>query len=356
MIRIIMRKPARIVLWAIAALLCWETHGAAECLLEGAGAGSQGVWKMHLAADCTPAEREDRAIDASVLLTALKRGQTIDLAGVVIRGDLALETLPVSDDPPNIDGIITRKDNEIRVIAGGVAIVNSVVQGTIVHRSDEGRLLFSGPVTFAGTTFQGMVDLSRSVFAQPVTLSGAVFLREGYFVQGHFLREVTGEKTAFGSHTRFHRSQFHGPLTLQQSGFSGLAEFLEVRFDGDANLSRTYFKMGTGFSGSQFKSLADFSESLFDGDAFFTFTLFDGDAYFRRATFRAMADFDDAQFHAREDFSKVFFERGPQFSRARRSGQNPPTLGIENPEIQYAITLSLLVFSVVLIAYLVRSR
>jgi len=31
-------------------------------------------------------------------------------------------------------------------------------------------------------------------------------------------------------------------------------------------------------------------------------------------------------------------------------------LGIENPQIQYAITLSLLLFSALLIAYLVRSR
>jgi hypothetical protein len=134
-----------------------------------------------------------------------------------------------------------------------------------------------------------------------------------------------------------------------------LAEFLEVRFDRDANLARTYFKLGTGFSGSQFTGLADFSEALFDGDAFFTFTRFDGDAYFRRATFRATADFDDAQFNGREDFSKVFFEKGPQFTRAKRSGK-AESLGIENPQIQYAITLSLLLFSALLIAYLVRSR
>jgi hypothetical protein len=144
-------------------------------------------------------------------------------------------------------------------------------------------------------------------------------------------------------------------VTFQQSGFTGLAEFLEGRFDREANFAQTYFKSGTGFSGSEFSQLADFSEALFDGDVFFTFTRFDGDAFFRRATFRATADFDDAQFNGREDFSKVFFEKGPQFARAKRSSQSP-NLGIENPQIQYAITLSLLVFSAVLIAYLVRSR
>ena len=351
-----MLKQARVGVWIGLVLLCGPVIdlAAGECLIEGAG--SQGLFKTHLGSGCTKTERESRAIDAAAVLVALRQGQAVDLEGVVIRGTLAFERLPVSSNPPLIDGIISRENKEVRVVPGGLSIVNSIVQGTFVHRSPEGTLVFSGPVTFAGTTFEQMVDLSRSVFTQPVTLSAAVFLREGYFVQGRFLREVTAEKTAFGPHTRFHRSQFHGPVTFQQSGFSGLAEFLEVRFDRDANLSRTYFKLGTGFSGSQFKGLADFSEALFDGDAFFTFTRFDGDAFFRRATFRATADFDDAMFSAQEDFSKVFFEKGPQFARAKRSAQTPEMLGIENPQIQYAITLSLLLFSAVLIAYLIRSR
>ena len=351
-----MLKLAHAGRWCVLTLLCLVPEPViAGCLIDTTAPGAQGIYKLHLSASCTRAERESHAVKASLLLEALKRGETVDLDGIVIRGDLALETLPVVTDPPALDGIIGPQDKAVRVIAGSVSILNSLVQGKIVHRSADGTLLFSGPVSFAGTTFEQLVDLSRSVFSQPVMLSGAVFLAEGYFVQGQFLREVTAEKTAFGPHTRFHRSHFHGPLTLEQSGFSGLAEFLEVRFDGDANLARTYFKLGTGFSGSHFAGLADFSESLFDGDAFFTFTRFDGDAYFRRATFRATADFDDAQFNGREDFSKAFFEKGPQFARAKRSG-NQQSLGLENPQIQYAITLSLLLFSAVLIAYLVRSR
>ena len=347
------------VFWmAIIFLLCGPSieQAIAACSVDRGEAGSQGLFKTHLGPACTQNEREAHAVDAAALATALQRGQTIDLAGVVIRGNLSFDALPIASEPPVIEGVISREHKQVRVIVGGLSIVNSVVQGTITHRSVDGTLLFSGPVSFTGTTFQQMVDLSRSVFTQPVTLSHAIFLRESYFVQGRFLREVTGEQTAFGSHTRFHRTQFDGPLTLQQSGFSGLAEFLEVQFDRDTNLSRTYFKMGTGFSGSRFKGLADFSETLFDGDAFFTFTRFDGDAYFRRATFRAAADFDDAQFNGRDDFSKAFFERGPQFTRAKRSAQKPEMLGIENRQIQYAITLSLLLFSVVLIAYLIRSR
>ena len=351
-----MSKLPHIGRWCLATLLYFSPASlSAGCLVSDAVPGAQGRFTVHLDAACTPAEREAHAVDASALLTALKRGETVDLNGVLIRGDVVLDTLPVVTAPPALDGILGPQEKEVRVIAGAVSIVNSIVQGRILHRSPEGTLVFSGPVTFTGTTFQQMVDLSRAVFTQPVLLSGAVFLAEGYFVQGRFLREVTGEKTAFGRHTRFHRSRFEGPVTFEQSGFSGLAEFLEVRFDRDANFARTYFKLGTGFSGAQFSGLTDFSDALFDGDAFFTFTQFDGDAFFRRVTFRAVADFDDAQFNGREDFSKAFFEKGPQFARAKGSG-NSQALGIENPQIQYAITLSLLVFSAVLIAYLVRSR
>ena len=342
--------------WVVAALLWWvPAPVGAGCLVDDAAPGVQGLFKMHLPPSCTKGEREAHAVEASTLLHALKRGQALDLEGAVIRGDLEFDGLPLASDPPVLDGVLNPQNKEVRVVAGKLSLVNSVVQGRLVHRSADGSLVFSGPVTFAGTTFEQTVDLSRAVFTQPVTLSGAVFLAEAYFVQAQFLREVSAEKTAFGRHTRFHRARFHGPVTVQQSGFAGLAEFLEGRFDGDANFAQTYFKSGTGFSGSQFSRLADFSEALFDGDVFFTFTRFDGDAFFRRATFRATADFDDAQFNGREDFSKVFFEKGPQFMRAKRSSQSP-SLGIENPQIQYAITLSLLVFSAVLIAYLVRSR
>ena len=342
--------------WCLVASLCLVPSPVlAVCLVDDTAPGAQGLFKLHLSPTCTKAEREAHAVEASALLAALKRGQTVDLDGVVLRGDLVFDTLPVAANPPELQGILGPQATEVRVIAGGLSIVNSFVKGKMAHRATDGTLVFSGPVTFRGTIFEQMVDLSRSVFTQPVIFSGAVFLAEAYFVQSRFLGEVQGEKTAFGPHTRFHRAQFHEAVTFEQSGFSGLAEFLEVRFDRDASLARTYFKLGTGFSGAQFNGLADFSEALFDGDAFFTFTRFEGDAYFRRATFRATADFDDAQFNGSEDFSKVFFEKGPQFTRAKRS-DTTHTAGIENPQIQYAITLSLLVFSALLIAYLVRSR
>jgi uncharacterized protein YjbI with pentapeptide repeats len=329
---------------------------SSTCSVAQSASGTGAAFMLHLGADCTEQEREARAVDAAQLLQALKEGKGIDLSGVVVRGDLSLDTLPVGPLPPELEGMKELQGREIRVIAGSLTIVNSVVRGAIRHQSRQGLLVVKGPVTFSGTKFEQIVDLSQSLFVQPLTLSGAVFLQESYFVQGRFLRDLFAEKTAFGPHTRFHRSVFHGPVTFQQSGFNGLVEFLEVVFEKDANLSRTYFKLGTGFSGSRFQGLADFSEATFDREAFFTFTLFEGDAYFRRATFRSAADFSDAKFKGREDFSKVFFEQGPLFTRATRSATGQAPLGLENQTVQYAIILSLLIFSAMLIAYLIRSR
>lgn len=313
-----------------------------------------GAFTIHLSAGCTEKEREARAVQAAHILSALTQGKSIDLSGVVIQGDLRLDDLPLGMFPIELPSV--EIEDAVRVVPGAFSVMNSIVRGAIRHESSRHRLVMNGPVTMSGTRFEQTVDLSRAIFAQPVTLSGAIFLKESYFVQARFLREVFAEKTAFGPHARFHLSQFHGPVTFKQSGFNGLAEFLEVEFEQDADFSQTYFKSGTGFSGSRFRGPADFSEALFDREAFFSFTRFDRDVFFRRATFRSTANFDDAEFKARDDFSKVLFEGDAGFARVKRPVNAPAGLGVENTQVQYAITLSLLVFSVLLIAYLIRSR
>jgi len=329
--------------------------GAASCEIITGSTQSEAALMLSLSADCTDAEREKRALEAIQVIDAIKRGKDIDLSGVVVRGDLLLDVLAAGPMPQDLKEVAAIESKDIRVIQGAISIVNSIVHGAIRHQSAQGQLVFRGPVTFTGTRFEQTVDLSRSVFMRPVLLSGAIFLRESYFVQARFVNDVVAEKTAFGPHTRFHRARFHSAATFQQSGFSGLAEFLEVEFERDANFSRTYFKLGTGFSGSRFRGMADFSESLFDREAFFPFVVFEGDAYFRRATFRSTADFSNAEFRGRDDFAKVLFEGGPEFSGAKRTGKEKDLLGLESPKVQYAITLSLLVFSALLIAYLIKS-
>ena len=336
--------------------LLWPLLDAtgSNCPVETHLSGQGAALTLHLGAGCTEQEREARAVDAAQLLQAFKEGKGIDLLGVVVRGDLSLDMLPVGSLPPELEGIKELQGREIRVIPGSLTIVDSVVRGAITHRSAQGLLVVKGPATFSGTRFEQPVDLSRSVFTQTVTLFDAKFLHESYFVQGRFLRGMIADKTSFGPHTRFHRSLFQGPVTFQQARFNGLGEFLEVVFEKDVNLSRAYFKLGTGFSGSRFQGLADFSEASFDGQAFFTFTQFDGDADFRRVTFRSTADFSNASFKGKDDFSKASFEQGSQFTNATRSATVQAPQERDNETVQYAVIFILLTFGALLIIYRVR--
>ena len=348
----------RVFAWIVVSglALLWLPLGAAasNCQVETPTSEPKNALTRHLGAGCTEQEREVRAVDAAQLMQAFKEGKGIELSGVIILGDLSLDALPVGPLPPEFEGMKELQGHEVRVIPGSMTIVNSVVRGAITHRSAQGLLVVKGPVTFSGTRFEQVVDLSRVVFIQPVTLSGAAFMKESYFVQGRFLRGLFAENTAFGPHTRFHRSVFQGPVTFQQSRFNGMAEFLEVGFEKDANLSHTYFKLGTGFSGSRFQGLADFSDASFDREAFFTFTLFEHDADFRRAIFRSTADFSDASFKGQDDFSTALFEKGSQFTRAARSAtvQAPPER--DNAIVQYAVIFILLTFGALLIVYRIR--
>jgi len=350
----------RIGAWIVVGGLAifWGVPGAAAsgCPVDAPVPGSGMALTRHLGADCTEQEREARAVDATQLLQAFKEGKGIDLSGVVVRGDLVLDLLPVGPLPTELEGMKELQKREVRVIPGSMRIVDSVVHGVIRDGSAQGLLVVKGPVAFSGTRFERAVDLSRAVFIKPVTLSGAAFLQESYFVQGRFLERMNAEKTAFGPHTRFHRSVFQAPVTFQQSRFNGLAEFLEVTFEKDADVSRTNFKLGTGFSGSHFHGLADFSQASFDRDAFFTFTLFDGDANFHGVTFRSTADFSNASFKGRDDFSDASFKQSPQFTGAARSATAQALPKPENQMVPYAIAFSILACIAMLIVYRIRSR
>jgi len=96
-----MWKLSHVGLWCLAtSVYFFPVPLSAGCLISDAAPGTQGRFKVHLDAACTPAEREAHAVDADALLTALKRGETVDLNGVLIRGDVVLDTLPVVTAPP----------------------------------------------------------------------------------------------------------------------------------------------------------------------------------------------------------------------------------------------------------------
>lgn len=345
------------------AAICLVGAAEAACTVEASPDGKPGPLMKHLSADCTNAERVVNAVSAASVMKALAQGQPVDLAGVVLQGDVIFDQLPVKKSqipkgltPEQQAGLSAMSDEEQRSVPGNLTIRDSIVEGALRHRAAKGTLEFEGAVDFHGTKFKNSVDLSRSVFQRGVILDGALFEREAYFVQGHFGQGLRCADTKFGPHTRFHRSVFRGPIDCQGSLFDGMAEFLEIVCDAPVNLERARFGSGTGFSGAQFMQSANFSDAIFSKEAFFAFTVFSGEARFAGAQFLQTADFSNADFKRGDDLAKVRFDQKPLTKGAKGIAQAGSEEGGRSGFQPYAVTLGLLLAAAILVAYAVKLK
>lgn len=344
-----------VLLWGIGCALSEPV--AAACNVESS-ADKTGSLKRTLAPDCTAAEREAQAVESGVVMNALAKGWAVELTGVVIRGDLILDRLPVQmiRTPGNLtpdqrEALSRLNAEEIRSVSAPVTIRDAVVQGTIRHRSAKGTLQFEGPVDLHGTRFMQGVDLSRSLFQRAVDLSAARFEQESYWVQGQFGEMLNCADTKFGPHTRFHRSTFRGVVECTGALFDGMAEFLETTFEQRASFANTRFGLGTGFSGSRFMRSVSFVDAIFSREVFFGFAQFESEASFAGARFLGAADFSNAVFARPDDLSKAHFDRPPGFAHAKRTGPESAPGGGTSPGVQYIFTLGLLIAAALLVAY-----
>jgi uncharacterized protein YjbI with pentapeptide repeats len=321
--------------------------------------GRGGGLVKRLSSSCTQAEREAHAVGAAAVLETLEKGQPVELAGVVVRGDLRFDRLPMQtvEVPPGLTPEEQKlaKRQESRLVRGALAIIDSVVWGSVRHQSVQGTLRFEGPVDFHGTTFKEGVDLSRSVFQATADLSGAAFQKEAYFIQGQFMQALRCKETKFGPHTRFHRSTFHGPVDCAGALFDGMAEFLEVTFEQPAAFERARFGSGTGFSGSRFMHRAGFDDAIFSRDTFFAFSVFEETASFTGAQFLGSADFSDADFRKPDNLAKARFDKPPFFSRTKRAVREQPADRLNSAFGPYAVTAGCLLLAAALVAYILKS-
>lgn len=334
----------------------------AECTSEGSGNTATAVFTLHLHPTCTEAEREARAIPAQDLMRALAAGKGIDLAGVVIEGDMVLDELPAQkvsvvqglslEDRRLLEGL---NDDEVHVIRGPFVIKHSRVKGRIVNRLKRGFLLITGPVVLVHTEFVGLVDLSRTVFLGLVDGSNAKFEQESYFVQDRFTQGAMFTDGRFGPHARFHRSVFSGPAIYRGADFAGLTEFLEVVFEQDVNFSRAAFHMGTGFSGAHYRGKSDFSSTQFDREAFFLFARFDRAVTFASARFNSQADFSDASFQASDDLTQATFARPPVLTRTARVVSAMP-VGPEGGPFSQVLTIGLFIAALGIFIYILKAK
>lgn len=348
--------------WMVACLpgvILASVLGADACTLDR-GPSSDDVFFRHLGDECTQRERDDRAVSADEVLEALRKGRAIDLAGVVVTGDVMLDRLPqhpvssVETLPPDLRESLREKGVEtLRVVTGPVTVHNSRLKGVwATNLVTEGYLLIQRAFSMTESTVERSVDFSRTIFVGPVDLSDTSVRHEAFFIQARFQQAARFERTAFGTHTRFFRATFVESAHFDRAGFNGLAEFLNVTFEKDASFSRAYFKMGTGFSGSRFEGTLDFSEALFEREGYFLYTQFQGDAYFRRTVFEQQADFSHAEFQGASDFSKVRFEIPPRVDGTQLASTEQSLRGLQDPRIQYGIVATLVIFLLAFVLFL----
>ncbi|MCP9454559.1 MAG: pentapeptide repeat-containing protein [Nitrospira sp.] len=328
---------------------------------ESESLGGAGFVKR-LSSTCTQQEREREVVEAAAILKAMAQGLSVELVGVIVRGDLSLDYLPVLHDSTPVAGRAgagpgERRGQESverveqRRVRGSLTMKDSVLEGAVLHRSTRGMLLFEKPVDFRGTVFQKDVDLSRSVFQEEIRLSRATFKGETYFVQGAFVKGMECQETTFGPRTRFYRSTFRGTVDCAGALFDGMAELLEVTFEEKSVFERARFGSGTGFSGSRFWRDANFRDAIFSRDTYFTHCDFEGTTIFSGAQFLATADFSEAVFRQPDDLVKARFDVSPVVTGARRIAAPSSASASQSAVGSYVVTVVCLALAVVLVVY-----
>lgn len=362
-----LRKQTRSRWYVALVLLCvmvtCPPEAVAVCVAKAPATGIEAGLVIHLSPSCTPAEREAHAVRGEAVMDAIAKGRPVDLVGVIVRGDLIFDHLAVltaSRAPVPGPEIANHEDraggNGRRIVREALSLRDSVVMGTVRHRSGDGTLRFERPVDFYGSHFKEEVDLSRSVFQGAVELSAATFEKEAYFVQGQFAQQMDCRETKFGSSTRFHRSVFHGSVDCAGALFDGMAEFLEVTFEQPAVFERSRFGLGTGFSGSRFKSRVSFSEAIFSRETFFGFAAFESEVVFAGAQFLGAADFSHAEFRQQDDLAQARFDQPPRLAQTKRLEPVQPDGILQTRNGQYALTLVFLIVAALLVAYAVKLK
>ncbi|UCE63658.1 MAG: pentapeptide repeat-containing protein [Nitrospirota bacterium] len=329
---------------------------AEACRVEEPAKPSPRVLHKHIVDSCTFEERSALALSAEEVLTALGKGHSVDLLGVVVKGDLSfdrLPLLPIQQQPISSSRIKEkfkeRGLEEVRVIPGAMIIRESWFQGLIATNLRDGALVIFGPVDMDKTKFEKSLDFSKTVFLDPVNFSGTTIAYEGFFIGAHFDNTANFRNTVFGTHTRFHKALFGETAIFNHAGFHGLAEFLEVEFAGKADFSQTFFKHGTGFSGTQFRGASDFSQALFEREAYFRFATFEQNASFRGTRFKAVADFTNAQFNENFDFANAVFEGTPKVEGSEKIFKKQQVENIARPTSQIAIFVGLFLLVLVFV-------
>ncbi len=324
---------------------------ASACRLLDPPPNQADVLWVHLEGSCSEDEQKQFAITGEDLYRALEQGKSLDLHGVLIRGDVMLDRLPlqaVSSLSSVNDEIVSwlkqHGVQRVRVIPGRVVVRQSRFENVIATNLAQGALLVLGEVDFQKTRFEQSVDFSKMIFSAPFSFAKVKVGFEGFFIGAQFRGPVDFSSVTFGTHTRFHKAMFMDLVTFSETQFVGVAEFLEVEFRGDADFSGTLFLSGTGFSGSVFHGPLNFSHVQVEKEMYFRFSEFIQHVSFRDSDFNSVLDLSNTKFSGEKDFTGLQLTVFPTLegSTLRPEDVPPPRRMVNWPQIGIMVVLIIL--------------
>jgi len=276
-------------------------------------------------------------VTADVLLRRIANGDDLSYNGVVVFGDLDLQSL----DQPILSEIVLTNSK----ITGGI----NLDKATLLKKFDVNGSTFLGPSSFRCSKFEGGSDFSDCHFFQEANFGMSTFDNTAKFDCAQFdnianfggatFRNASFSRAKFSDICRFTDSHF-----IEMAGFhdgvvfNGYAEFencvffcdaffSKAEFHEDVNFIRSNFNGDSFFNGVQFKEKVNFEDAKFQNAEFqdkvsfgeavsFKSVSFGGNALFCTASFGGEADFREVNFSHNSSFSEADFRKWGRFDEA----------------------------------------
>jgi len=246
-----------------------------------------------------------KIVQASEILNKIKSGQPIEYNHVIIKGNVDLKDLNLSNWSPYstysaFSRTFSRKYNKPYVLESPIYIEDSIIDGDVNLRN----AIFMREVDFKGTRFNGTTDFGRSNFRETADFTysyfnedasfySTVFNDDAGFREAVFKRDAMFSYSVFGGDAYFWASIFVGDTYFKSTVFLGKADFPSSRFLKNAYFNQDYFSSNK----SSVFGDAKFFGSHFLGNAYFNNMQFIGEVDFRNSYFNQTADFKESGFH-----------------------------------------------------------
>ena len=253
---------------------------------------------------CFAADRTKTQVQASTIMSNVKKGKPVHLVNKIIMGDLDFTDV-AKHHILNANMLQCDVQSNIlfeNCIFMGKVTANGKRGNTAIQTRFMSNLIFTGcdfrgVVDFDNATVFGMVNFSRTTFREDASFNNlAAWAKDSYF------SEMKAEKRF----TMIYAS-FAGNLTFLNAAFAGVASFQETSTNGKLVFNNSVFNERAGF---------DMMQTL--GNAFFNYTRFEKFTDFSQSRFFGVVEFLNANFEQNANFVKTKFAISVNFDGVDR--------------------------------------